>query len=310
RWSSTTTTRTGRSCGSRSSWASPSTPYATTGRRRTSRPGPGPAARTGPRSATRASCRTRSARRWGTRGRRWSTATSTRTSHPRPASSVTSRRSTSPRRSCAASRTSLPRLPRWPGTRSRSSARDGCTAVRAAPHAGRARRGGVGVRVRLDARAYRVPTDAPEADGTLAWSSTTRVVVEAGHDGVTGAGWTYGPAAAARIVTDLLAPAVRDTDPDDVPAAWVAMQRSVRNAGRPGVAGLALSAADCAVWDLKARRHGLPLATLLGAVRRELPVYGSGGFTTYDDQRQHQQLAEWVHEQGIPRVKIKIGESW
>ena len=164
--------------------------------------------------------------------------------------------------------------------------------------------------MRLDARAYRVPTDAPEADGTLAWSSTTMVVVEAGHDGVTGAGWTYGPAAAARIVTDLLAPAVRDTDPDDVPAAWVAMQRSVRNAGRPGVAGLALSAADCAVWDLKARRHGLPLATLLGAVRRELPVYGSGGFTTYDDQRQHQQLAEWVHEQGIPRVKIKIGESW
>src|SRR5690606_31008790 len=43
---------------------------------------------------------------------------------------------------------------------------------------------------------------------------------------------------------------------------------------------------------------------------REVPVYGSGGFTTYDDRRQHEQLAEWVHEQGIPRVKIKIGESW
>ena len=164
--------------------------------------------------------------------------------------------------------------------------------------------------VRLDARAYRIPTDAPEADGTLAWSGTTMVMVDASHDGTAGAGWTYGPAAAAGIVGDLLAPAVQDADPDDVPAAWEVMRRRLRNAGRPGVAGLALSAVDCALWDLKARRHGLPLARLLGTVRRDVPVYGSGGFTTYDDLRQHEQLAHWVHEQGIPRVKIKIGESW
>ncbi|MDT0465677.1 isochorismatase family protein [Streptomyces gibsoniae] len=35
-----------------------------------------------------------------------------------------------------------------------------------------------------------------------------------------------------------------------------------------------------------------------------------GGFTTYDDQRQDRQLRGWVEEEGIPRVKIKIGESW
>ncbi|MFD0786998.1 enolase C-terminal domain-like protein, partial [Micromonospora azadirachtae] len=73
--------------------------------------------------------------------------------------------------------------------------------------------------------------------------------------------------------------------------------------------GLALSAADCAVWDLKARRHALPLSRLLGTARQRVPVYGSGGFTTYDAERQHRQLAGWVHEEGIPRVKIKIGES-
>ncbi|MFE9690244.1 enolase C-terminal domain-like protein [Micromonospora sp. NPDC005806] len=163
--------------------------------------------------------------------------------------------------------------------------------------------------MRLTAAAYRVPTDAPEGDGTLAWDATTMVLVRAEADGHTGLGWTYGPPAVAPAVSDLLAPAVTDLDPDDVPAAWTAMRRQLRNAGRPGVAGLALSAADCAVWDLKARRHGLPLARLLGTVRHQVPVYGSGGFTTYDADRQHRQLAGWVHEQGIPRVKIKIGES-
>ena len=99
-------------------------------------------------------------------------------------------------------------------------------------------------------------------------------------------------------------------DVDDLPAAWQAMQQRLRNAGRPGVGGLALSAVDCALWDLKARRHGLPLARLLGAARPAVPVYGSGGFTTYDAHQQEHQLAGWVHDQGIGRVKIKVGESW
>ncbi|GIJ26410.1 mandelate racemase [Micromonospora qiuiae] len=163
--------------------------------------------------------------------------------------------------------------------------------------------------VRLTAEAYRIDTDAPEGDGTLAWSSTTLVLVQALADGHTGIGWTYGPTAVVAVVADLLAPVLAELHPDDVPAAWTAMQRQLRNAGRPGVAGLALSAADCALWDLKARRHDLPLARLLGTARQQVPVYGSGGFTTYDADQQHRQLAEWVHEQGIPRVKIKIGES-
>ncbi|WP_242624155.1 enolase C-terminal domain-like protein [Micromonospora kangleipakensis] len=164
--------------------------------------------------------------------------------------------------------------------------------------------------MRLTAAAYQVPTDAPEGDGTLAWDSTTLVLVRAEADGQVGIGWTYGPTAVVPVVTDLLAPVVAELEPDDVPAVWSAMQRRLRNAGRPGVAGLALSAADCAVWDLKARRHGLPLARLLGTARRQVPVYGSGGFTTYDAQRRHRELSEWVHDEGIPRVKIKIGESW
>ena len=43
-----------------------------------------------------------------------------------------------------------------------------------------------------------------------------------------------------------------------------------------------ISAVDVALWDLKARLLELPLHRLLGAVRNEVPIYGSGGFTTYD----------------------------
>jgi L-alanine-DL-glutamate epimerase-like enolase superfamily enzyme len=157
---------------------------------------------------------------------------------------------------------------------------------------------------------YTVPTDAPEADGTLTWSSTTMVFVEVRSDEVCGTGWTYGPAACAQVITDQLADVVLDGDALDVGGAFDGMVKAVRNAGRSGLVGYAISAVDVALWDLKARSLGLPLHRLLGAVRGEVPVYGSGGFTSYDDEQLRTQLAGWVYGQHIPRVKIKIGKSW
>lgn len=162
----------------------------------------------------------------------------------------------------------------------------------------------------IEVAVYTVPTDAPEGDGTLTWDSTTLVLVQAHCGGTTGLGYTYGAPATAQVVTDHLAPVVTGRCVWDVPAANEAMHRTLRNAGRPGVAAGALSAVDIALWDLKARLLGLPLVRLLGAARAAVPVYGSGGFTTYDDQEQDRRLRAWVEEQGIPRVKIKIGESW
>lgn len=95
-----------------------------------------------------------------------------------------------------------------------------------------------------------MPTDAPEADGTLAWDSTTMVVVEVAAGDATVIGWPP--------------------------------------------------------WRLLE----LPLTRLLGATHESVPVYGSGGFTTYHDTRLAAQLNHWVQGQHIPRVKIKIGESW
>jgi L-alanine-DL-glutamate epimerase-like enolase superfamily enzyme len=162
----------------------------------------------------------------------------------------------------------------------------------------------------LTASVYVIPTDAPEADGTLAWSQTTLVLVTARAGGQQGTGWSYAAGAAASIVTDVLAGVVRGRSALDIPAAAEAMTRALRNIGRRGVGAMALSAADIALWDLKARLLGLPLAGLLGQARASVPVYGSGGFTTYDEQQTRAQLAGWVEGEGIPRVKIKIGESW
>ncbi len=63
--------------------------------------------------------------------------------------------------------------------------------------------------IRLDASDYTVRTDAPEGDGTFAWTSTTLVLVRAwtGTDATAaGLGWTYGPAATVSIVDDVLVP--------------------------------------------------------------------------------------------------------
>jgi len=161
----------------------------------------------------------------------------------------------------------------------------------------------------LDVSAYTVPTTTPEADGTYAWDATTMVLVQATAGEWTGIGWTYAPAACAALIREILEPAVDGLNCFDVPAAAEAMARTVRNASRPGLAGYAISAVDCALWDLKARILGLPLQHLFGAARAVVDVYGSGGFTTYSEERLRTQLEGWAGHQQIPRVKIKIGED-
>jgi L-alanine-DL-glutamate epimerase-like enolase superfamily enzyme len=125
-----------------------------------------------------------------------------------------------------------------------------------------------------------------------------------------GIGWTYAAVAAQSVIADVLAGVVVGRRALDVPGAAEAMARAVRNIGRPGVAATAISAVDIALWDLKARLLGCSLARLLGQARGRVPVYGSGGFTSYNDSQTREQLTGWVAKDHIQRVKIKIGENW
>jgi L-alanine-DL-glutamate epimerase-like enolase superfamily enzyme len=162
----------------------------------------------------------------------------------------------------------------------------------------------------VTATVYEIPTDRPEADGTLAWSSTTLVVAHVTGGGRTGLGYTYGAGACKPLIEGELGPALSGHGVLDTGAALEAMVRAVRNLGRPGVAGYAISAVETALWDLKGILLGVPVSRLLGAVRDAVPVYGSGGFTTYDEPAARAQLELWTGDLAIPRVKIKIGESW
>jgi L-alanine-DL-glutamate epimerase-like enolase superfamily enzyme len=161
---------------------------------------------------------------------------------------------------------------------------------------------------RIDVSVYKVPTDSHESDGTYEWDATTMVLVEASGGGKTGLGYTYADTATAQLVRDTLARVVKGRDAMAVPGAWSAMVAANRNLGRPGVASMAISAVDTALWDLKAKLLDVSLVTLLGAVRDAAPVYGSGGFTSYSDRQLRDQLSGWV-EAGIPRVKMKIGRN-
>jgi L-alanine-DL-glutamate epimerase-like enolase superfamily enzyme len=159
---------------------------------------------------------------------------------------------------------------------------------------------------RLDVRVCTIPTDFPEQDGTLSWDKTTIVIVETHAGGRSGIGFSYAGKAAAVMIQQDLAGVVVGRDAMAIPGSWQAMVKAVRNMGRPGLASMAIAAVDTALWDLKACLMQVPLVALLGAVRDGIPVYGSGGFTSYPLDRLETQLSHWV-EMGMSSVKMKVG---
>ena len=162
---------------------------------------------------------------------------------------------------------------------------------------------------RVTARVLRLPTaHVPETDGTAAWSATTMVLVELAAAGVHGLGYTYVDGAAAQVVRDLLEECLAGSDAFAIAAAHARMAHAVRNHGRPGVAACAISAVDVALWDLKAKLVGLPLAELLGVAREAVPVYASGGFTSTPLDELAREIEAYVAA-GHTRVKIKVGRD-
>lgn len=160
----------------------------------------------------------------------------------------------------------------------------------------------------LSVSAFTIPTEAPESDGTYEWDSTTMVIVEASAGGKQSLGYTYADTATATLIKDKLKSVVIGRNAMSIQDCWDAMVHSIRNLGRPGICSMAISAIDTALWDLQARLLDLPLVRLFGQVRESLPIYGSGGFTSYTIETLREQLSGWV-EDGISMVKMKIGRD-
>jgi L-alanine-DL-glutamate epimerase-like enolase superfamily enzyme len=153
---------------------------------------------------------------------------------------------------------------------------------------------------------YTVPTDSQESDGTFSWNHTTLVLVTVRAASFEGLGYTYADIAVAELIKRTLVPLTEGKNAFDISACWQSMRAAIRNLGRPGICSMAIAAMDSALWDLKAKLLGVPLASLLGSAQPSVEAYGSGGFTSYPIPQLQKQLAGWV-EQGIKAVKMKIG---
>ena len=134
------------------------------------------------------------------------------------------------------------------------------------------------------------------------------VRTEEGHEGL---GLSYskragGPGQFAHARE--IAPALLGEDPNDIARLWDKLCWAGASVGRSGLSAQAIGAFDVALWDLKARRAGLPLSKLLGAYRESVRCYNtSGGFLhTPIDQLKVNAAASVA--QGIGGIKLKVGQ--
>jgi L-alanine-DL-glutamate epimerase-like enolase superfamily enzyme len=158
----------------------------------------------------------------------------------------------------------------------------------------------------LHVSAYKIPTDAPEADGTAEWNSTTLVFVRIEAGGESGIGYSFADEATAFFINKTLKDVIIGENALDIPGINLRLTRQIRNSGTCGITMMAISAVDNALWDLKAKIMNLPLCCLFGQVRQEMLIYGSGGFTSYDRKQLQDQFSGWAGD-GIRYVKMKIG---
>jgi L-alanine-DL-glutamate epimerase-like enolase superfamily enzyme len=161
----------------------------------------------------------------------------------------------------------------------------------------------------LEASAFQIPTATEEeSDGTLTWGSTSLVAVEVHAGGETGLGYSYCEPAAAQVIESKLAGVVAQADPLMPDGCWAQMHVQARQMGHAGIAAIAISAVDIALWDLKSRLLGVCLADALPRFHQSVPIYGSGGFTNYSDEQLLDQVSDWVGD-GFRSVKIKVGHD-
>lgn len=156
--------------------------------------------------------------------------------------------------------------------------------------------------------AYKIPTATPESDGTIEWNNTTLVLVELTAANKRGIGYTYADHAAGIVINSKLKKILLQSNCLDIPSLFNKLISAIRNDGQCGIAMMALSAVDNALWDLKAKIFDVPLCQLTGKAKNKILLYGSGGFTSYSDKQTADQFRHWA-SQGITHFKIKVGRD-
>ena len=163
-----------------------------------------------------------------------------------------------------------------------------------------------------------LPLDVPVSDAkvlTGRQKPMTEVVFlfaeiasEQGHRGI---GFSYskragGPAQYAHAKE--VAEGLLGEDPSDIAKVYDKLLWAGASVGRSGVATQALAAIDIALWDLKAKRAGLPLAKLLGAHRDSVRTYNTTGGFLHVPIEEVKERASQSLAAGIGGVKLKVGQ--
>ncbi len=162
--------------------------------------------------------------------------------------------------------------------------------------------------VRAEAELWVFPLSGPTGGSGITAVDVIVVDLEdsAGH---VGSGFSYvlggGGSTVVAAARDMLDRFVRDEPVEPPQVMWRRLAGSLNRLGR-GVGYLAIAAIDVAMWDLGARRLGVPLAVALGGAPRSLPVYGSGGFGPAQDPGAAAERARHYAEAGCQAVKLRV----
>jgi len=154
------------------------------------------------------------------------------------------------------------------------------------------------------------PVKAGFSDATRKVETVGYTVVRITTDqGLEGFGITYhevGGEATKCLILKNMAPKLIGRSPLETEVIWQEFFHYLRGVGRKGLMFCALSAVDIALWDLKGKIVNLPLYKLLGGNKTKVPVYCSGGWTSYSDEELVDEMESMVG-QGYSMIKFKVG---
>jgi L-alanine-DL-glutamate epimerase-like enolase superfamily enzyme len=163
---------------------------------------------------------------------------------------------------------------------------------------------------KVDVHLVSLPVPGGFADATRKVETIGYAIVRVTTDtGLEGIGLTYhevGGEATKSLILNNIAPRLQGRDPLETEVIWEELFHYLRGVGRKGLTFAAISAIDIALWDLKGKIVGLPLYKLLGGARTTIPVYASGGWTSFSDEALVEEMRQFV-AQGYSMVKFKVG---
>jgi L-alanine-DL-glutamate epimerase-like enolase superfamily enzyme len=168
----------------------------------------------------------------------------------------------------------------------------------------------------VSAEAVRIPVSEPTRMSTRLLNQRDYLIVTVEADGSaeTGVGYVYagtnGGSLLKGATSTLLAPILVGQDSSAILDLWERMYQETLLVGRRGLILRAMSAVDIALWDLAAKRVGVPLCLLLGGSARSVPAYSSGGYYRPKAGAWDKAVAEEIRQNqslGFRDHKIKVG---